>query len=76
MYIGYHALGTHLLKSMSGRKDDYVGMSQKQLRLNSLTGLSVWLLGCSRMCYIAFTAAVLVEADHYNNDDDGGGGRM
>ena len=31
-----------------------VGMSQKQFRLNSLTGLSVWLLGCSRMFYMAF----------------------
>ena len=46
-------------------------MSQKQLRLNSLAGLSVRLLGCSRMFYIAFSAVVLVEAQRCNDDDDG-----
>ena len=56
---------------MSGRKYGYIGMSQKQLRLNSLAGLSVRLLGCSRMFYIAFSAVGLVEAQRCNDDDDG-----
>ena len=56
---------------MSGRKYGYIGMSQKQLRLNSLAGLSVRLLGCSRMFYTAFSAVVLVEDHRYNHDDAG-----
>ena len=55
---------------MSGRKYDCFGMSWKQHRQHSHTGLSVWLLGCSRMFYVCFFAVVLVKADRCNDDDD------